>query len=325
MTLEIPADAPVARDGDVQKPEVVRILHISDTHGLHREIEDKFPLPEADILLHTGDFTNGCLEDELKDFDDWLGDLSARYPHRIAVCGNHEVYKGPLPQEELSDLITRRRTKNLIKNATVLDHETIEVLGLKIFGSNWCPWHTSALPGGEGDSLQGWRHELRELWRASRPSETLKDHRFDEIPEGPDILMTHGPADGILDAFEMARCPYGSSKELYAAIIRTRPRVHLHGHLHEQRGVWYRPDNSQAGPFEGGIEYQIGPDGKVHPTWGKPPEDYPCTLISCNAMLCSPKVDEMVGQSRGRYIAGPGRLIIAERSSKDASWQFRLG
>lgn len=32
----------------------MRILHISDTHGCHHRMRD---LPEADMIVHSGDFT----------------------------------------------------------------------------------------------------------------------------------------------------------------------------------------------------------------------------------------------------------------------------
>ena len=42
----------------------MRILHISDTHGKHRELS----LPEADVLVHSGDFTFAGAESEAYDF-----------------------------------------------------------------------------------------------------------------------------------------------------------------------------------------------------------------------------------------------------------------
>lgn len=32
----------------------MRILHISDTHGCHRHLKN---LPEADVIVHSGDIT----------------------------------------------------------------------------------------------------------------------------------------------------------------------------------------------------------------------------------------------------------------------------
>ena len=53
----------------------MRILHISDTHGLHETIEERFPLPAADVLIHTGDFTDMGSVQEVKQFDGWLATL----------------------------------------------------------------------------------------------------------------------------------------------------------------------------------------------------------------------------------------------------------
>jgi hypothetical protein len=44
--------------------EEIRILHLSDTHNNHWHIEKKFPFPEADILIHTGDFSNNGSREE---------------------------------------------------------------------------------------------------------------------------------------------------------------------------------------------------------------------------------------------------------------------
>lgn len=63
----------------------MKILHLSDTHGIHRKIKQ---LPDADILVHSGDFTKAGSEAEAIDFMDWLCELP--YPHKIFICGNHD-------------------------------------------------------------------------------------------------------------------------------------------------------------------------------------------------------------------------------------------
>ena len=72
------------------EPRQVRILHVSDTHMLHRSIEATFPLPPADILIHTGDFTDRGGRAEFDDFNVWLGELRPRYKHIVVILGNHE-------------------------------------------------------------------------------------------------------------------------------------------------------------------------------------------------------------------------------------------
>ncbi|MGM9749645.1 MAG: metallophosphatase domain-containing protein [Candidatus Cryptobacteroides sp.] len=64
----------------------LKILHLSDTHGVHRRLRD---LPEADILVHSGGFTMSGSEAETLDFLEWLGDLP--YRHKVLVAGNHDA------------------------------------------------------------------------------------------------------------------------------------------------------------------------------------------------------------------------------------------
>ena len=56
----------------------MKILHISDTHGCHRRLDD---LPQADIVVHSGDFTMNGSEQEALDFMNWFCDLP--YPQKI--------------------------------------------------------------------------------------------------------------------------------------------------------------------------------------------------------------------------------------------------
>ena len=61
------------------------ILHLSDTHNLHRQLTN---LPDADIIIHSGDFTMVGTEQEAMDFLNWFCDLP--YQHKIFIAGNHD-------------------------------------------------------------------------------------------------------------------------------------------------------------------------------------------------------------------------------------------
>lgn len=61
------------------------ILHISDTHGKHHQLQD---LPVADVIVHSGDFTWAGTEDEAYNFMNWFCDLP--YKHKIFIAGNHD-------------------------------------------------------------------------------------------------------------------------------------------------------------------------------------------------------------------------------------------
>ena len=61
-----------------------RFVCISDTHDCY-----DFVLPDGEILLHAGDFTNNGTEDEIERFLNWLKTLK-QYRLKIFIVGNHE-------------------------------------------------------------------------------------------------------------------------------------------------------------------------------------------------------------------------------------------
>ena len=50
----------------------MKILHLSDTHNCHHRLRD---LPEADVVVHSGDFCMVGSEQEAIDFLNWFCDL----------------------------------------------------------------------------------------------------------------------------------------------------------------------------------------------------------------------------------------------------------
>ena len=76
-------------------PLGIRVVMISDTHGMHRQVD----VPAGDLLIHAGDFTRFGRESDLTDFNAWLGELP--HEHKIVVNGNHEhnaAWKAATPQ-----------------------------------------------------------------------------------------------------------------------------------------------------------------------------------------------------------------------------------
>ncbi len=54
------------------------------------------------------------------------------------------------------------------------------------------------------------------------------------IPEGTDILITHGPPYGILDkTFDKLSV---GCQDLLDAVIKIKPKYHIFGHIHESNG-----------------------------------------------------------------------------------------
>jgi predicted phosphohydrolase len=63
----------------------VSFLCLSDTHNKH----DQLKLPEADVLLHAGDWSMMGYQEEVQAFNSWLGKVP--YKHKLVIAGNHEL------------------------------------------------------------------------------------------------------------------------------------------------------------------------------------------------------------------------------------------
>ena len=63
----------------------MRILHLSDTHNQHNRLVD---LPNADTIVHSGDFSFAGSVDEAIVFIEWFTSLP--YKYKIFVAGNHD-------------------------------------------------------------------------------------------------------------------------------------------------------------------------------------------------------------------------------------------
>ena len=95
----------------------MKIFHLSDTHGAHRLLHN---LPEADVVVHSGDFTMTGSEAEAIDFLNWFCDL----PHKqkIFTCGNHDM------------CMYGANIGGLDSNVHYLCNSGIEIEGVKFYG-----------------------------------------------------------------------------------------------------------------------------------------------------------------------------------------------
>jgi Icc-related predicted phosphoesterase len=183
---------------------MLRLVAISDTHNLHENVV----VPEGDVLIHAGDFTGRGTLPEIEAFNAWLGDLPHRY--KIVIAGNHDW------GFEREPAAARRA----LTNAIYLEDAAIELEGVKFYGSPWQPWFMNWAFNLKTDA------ELRAKW--------------DLIPDGTDVLITHGPPRGFHDrtiTFDEVGC-----LELRKTVERIAPRLHIFGHIHEGYG------HTAAGP-----------------------------------------------------------------------------
>lgn len=95
----------------------MKILHLSDTHSHHRSFLN---LPEADVVVHSGDFCMVGSEAETIDFLNWFCDLP--YAHKIFICGNHD------------DCLYGANISGLDSNVHYLCNSGIEIDGVKFYG-----------------------------------------------------------------------------------------------------------------------------------------------------------------------------------------------
>jgi len=177
----------------------MKAVMISDTHTHHESLL----MPAADILLCAGDITNvGDLTD-LVNFARWLEGLP--YKHKVIIAGNHDFcfeHDGELCRKVLEH-----------GGATYLQDEEVVIDGKKIYGSPWQPrFFDWAFNLDKGESL-------RKVWA--------------KIPDDTDVLITHGPPQGILDECRSGKV---GCAELLKRIIEVKPDWHIFGHIHPTYG-----------------------------------------------------------------------------------------
>ena len=196
----------------------MRILHISDTHGLIPRLD----LDGIEAVVHSGDFLpnktrggnsyNVSLETEFqrdwtaRNFDDLMEMVPDPIP--LLICrGNHDFIN---PSEYLG------------VNARDLSGQLVEVCGIKFFGFPFTPW------------LAGeWWGEL-----------TLRqeEHAMEGLllvleRDKPDVLVSHGPMHGVLDRNrDGVHCGSTKLRKLLMHTTKHLPKVMLHGHIHEHAG-----------------------------------------------------------------------------------------
>lgn len=201
----------------------MKIGLISDTHGFHRSLQNKFPIPECDILIHAGDISNIGEQYQVEDFVKWYSEQSAEY--KIFVLGNHDR----CGDAKFSYLWNAEGTEkilppwwfnlknNLPKGVIYLENSGIDIEGINIWGSPTTPWF-------HGDSWAFNKHRGEEI-----------EQTWDQIPVNTDILITHGPAKHFVD-YEEDSQTYVGCEDLKRRIDIIKPTLHISGHIHSGRG-----------------------------------------------------------------------------------------
>lgn len=178
---------------------------ISDTHSQHGFLTN---LPEADMIVHSGDVSKRGTKQQVQDFLAWYSSLPYRY--KIFIAGNHDFLF-----EQDPELVKSLIPDNLI----YLENSGIEIEGIKFYGSPISPWfYNWAFNRHRGE-------EIRKYW--------------DMIPADTNFLITHGPAHNLLD---LVNNHYNVTNNVGCSDLKNtlfklpELRVFQFGHIHEARG-----------------------------------------------------------------------------------------
>jgi Icc-related predicted phosphoesterase len=139
-------------------------------------------------------------------FKPWLESLKLPRERIVGIAGNHDfVFE--------HDFLLRAAHLPW----TYLRDSEAAVDGIRVWGTPWVP------------NLARW---------AFHASQRQLQARADLIPEGIDILMTHGPPYGYTDfvAPQFGSCHVGD-ETLNGVIERVRPQAVVCGHIHEGYGI----------------------------------------------------------------------------------------
>ena len=188
----------------------MRVVAVADTHLFH----DELVVPDGDVFVHAGDMCRAGTLDELANVVAWLRSL----PHatKIAIAGNHDW--------AFAEPAHRERARAMLADAGVVYLEDAEhsVAGLRFWGSPWQP-------------------EFND-WAFNLPRGSALAAKWALVPVGIDVLVTHGPPQGIGD-----RGPGGGShatesragcEALRERLAVVKPLAHLFGHIHQDGGAW---------------------------------------------------------------------------------------
>lgn len=181
----------------------MQLSFISDTHSHHRLLA----LGSGDVLLHCGDFTRTGQLEELEDFAQFMAAQDFKY--KVVIAGNHDWCFEDEHRLQAEECLA-------YYGIHYLNDSGVELDGIHFWGSPiqpaFCNWAFNRERG-----------------------EAIRKH-WDLIPKDTDVLLTHGPAFGILD-----ECYDGfkaGCEVLLEVIEAIQPKIHAFGHIHEAYGTY---------------------------------------------------------------------------------------
>lgn len=180
----------------------MRVVCMSDTHGLHERVK----VPSGDVLIHAGDFTHHGDPYEVRRFLDWFE--SQPHEHKILIAGNHDFWV------ERQNKLFVEKVRG-IPRITYLQDSGAEIAGFRVWGSPVQPWFYD--------------------WAFNRQRGAEIQEHWDLIPSDTQILVTHGPPLGVLD-HNFADVPTGCENLRDTIAKLSHLKLHVFGHMHPGGG-----------------------------------------------------------------------------------------
>jgi len=182
----------------------MKIICISDTHGLHGHIKNK--IPDGDMIIHSGDFCNRGDYFECVEFFNWFGALPHKY--KLAIAGNHDIWMEKASRSEINAIIP--------PGIHYLQDEGVTIEGLNFWGSPVQPEFFD--------------------WAFNRKRGSVIQQHWDLIPKDTDVLISHGPPMSILD--KTIQGTHVGCANLFTTITeKLKLKLHVFGHIHNGYGV----------------------------------------------------------------------------------------
>lgn len=192
----------------------MKICGISDIHG-----DLSVKIQPCDVLCICGDIVPLEVQVNSKKSKRWLKELfipwCSKQPCKkvLVVGGNHDFFLWHHPLQ----------MKEMVKEEEKIEYllnEGYEFEGVKFFGTPLCKefgYWAFMYPYDEQDRIL--------------------DKALEEWGKNIDVLLTHDSPYGVSDIILDKSCPWTTdehigNKSLEAFIIKTAPKLHLHGHLH---------------------------------------------------------------------------------------------
>lgn len=175
------------------------VCGLSDIHSAWNDIE----MPDADICCIAGDILGYDDLQDLMNFRKWCSLVNGKYKHGIRITlGNHDGIFEKNMQECL---------EILEGVCSVHVDEEIQIEGKRIY---FCPWTPT---------FGNWS------WMKS---ETALERFYGEIPEGLDLLVTHGMPRFINDKIIGGNHCGSTAMLSRMKEMKSPPKIYIGGHLH---------------------------------------------------------------------------------------------